>query len=98
MSENLSGMARTRLVVCVVALCCSACDRGQPKGSGVRVSPNAVSESPGVPLQNIVSVPVRGVRDLVENSAAAMSVRQPGVLFTINDSGNDALLFAIDTT
>ena len=99
MSENLFGVARRRLVVSIVALCgAAACDRGQPKGSAVRASPNAASESHGASLQNIVSVPVRGVRDLVENSAAAMSLRQTGVLFTINDSGNDALLFAIDTT
>ena len=36
--------------------------------------------------------------ELVENSAAALSHRQPGVFFTINDSGNDPLLFALDTT
>lgn len=35
---------------------------------------------------------------LVENSGAAMSADQPGVFFTINDSGHDALLFALDTT
>ena len=52
----------------------------------------------GKALQNVVSVPLRDDRELVENSAAAMSVRQPGVLFSINDSGNDALLFAVDTT
>jgi hypothetical protein len=52
----------------------------------------------GAPLGNVVSVPIRGSRELVENSAAAMSARQPGVLFTINDSGNEPLLFAIDTT
>jgi hypothetical protein len=36
--------------------------------------------------------------DLVENSAAAMSMTQPGIFFTINDSGNEPLLFALDTT
>ena len=36
--------------------------------------------------------------ELIENSAAAMSFGQPGVFFTINDSGNDPLLFALDTT
>jgi hypothetical protein len=36
--------------------------------------------------------------DLVENSAAAMSMTQPGIFFSINDSGNDPLLFALDTT
>jgi hypothetical protein len=35
---------------------------------------------------------------LVENSAAAQSFEQPGVVFTINDSGNDPLLFALDTS
>jgi hypothetical protein len=52
----------------------------------------------GSALSNVTSVPIRNNRELVENSAAAMSVRQPGVLFTINDSGNDPLLFAVDTT
>jgi len=36
--------------------------------------------------------------DLLENSAAALSHTQAGVFFTINDSGNDPLLFALDTT
>ena len=35
---------------------------------------------------------------LVENSAAAQSFEQPGIVFTINDSGNDPLLFALDTS
>lgn len=52
----------------------------------------------GAIVRNVSAVPLRARRELVENSAAAMSTRQPGVLFTINDSGNDALLFAIDTT
>jgi len=37
-------------------------------------------------------------RDLVEASSAAMSRTQPGVLYTINDSGNEPLLYALDTT
>jgi hypothetical protein len=36
--------------------------------------------------------------ELVENSAAALSHTQPGVFFTINDSGNEPILFALDTT
>jgi hypothetical protein len=35
---------------------------------------------------------------LVENSAATLSHTQPGVWFTVNDSGNDPFLFALDTT
>jgi hypothetical protein len=44
------------------------------------------------------TVPVHGRRDLVESSAAATSARQPGIVFTINDSGNEPFLFALDTT
>jgi hypothetical protein len=40
---------------------------------------------------------MREPKDLVESSAAVMSQTQPGVFFTINDSGNDAVLFAQDT-
>jgi hypothetical protein len=36
--------------------------------------------------------------DLVESSGAAASLAHPGVLFTINDSGHDATLYAIDLT
>jgi hypothetical protein len=43
-------------------------------------------------------IPLQARPLLVENSAAALSRTQPGVFFTINDSGNDALLFALDTT
>ncbi len=35
---------------------------------------------------------------LAENSGAAMAVRHPGVLYTINDSGNDPVVYAVDTT
>lgn len=51
----------------------------------------------GVVPTNASAVPIR-TRALAENSAAAMSRTQPGVLFTINDSGNEPVLYAIDTT
>ncbi|HEY4216491.1 MAG TPA: hypothetical protein VGM67_05105 [Gemmatimonadaceae bacterium] len=44
----------------------------------------------------IVSTHPRSI--LTENSAAVMSEQQPGVFFTINDSGNDPILFAMDTS
>ena len=43
-------------------------------------------------------IPIQARPELVENSAAALSHTQPGVFFTINDSGNDPWLFALDTT
>ena len=45
-----------------------------------------------------VAIRVHARPELVENSAATSSQTQPGVIFTINDSGNDPLLFALDTS
>ena len=52
----------------------------------------------GVAPTNVAAFPIRTTRNLRESSALAMSRRQPGVLFTINDSGNEPLLFALDTS
>ena len=77
-------MARA-LVGCGVAL--AACARVEHAAT---VSDRAV--------KNIVTVPVPSARGLRENSAAAMSAKQPGVVFTITDSGNEPRLYAVDTT
>ncbi|MEO7996082.1 MAG: hypothetical protein ABI852_01490 [Gemmatimonadaceae bacterium] len=42
--------------------------------------------------------PMREPGDLVESSAAVISPALPDVVFTINDSGNDPVLFAMDTS
>ncbi|HSA55694.1 MAG TPA: hypothetical protein VLE53_08310 [Gemmatimonadaceae bacterium] len=42
-------------------------------------------------------IPVLARAELRENSAAVMSATQAGVIFTINDSGHEAVLFALDT-
>ena len=44
------------------------------------------------------TIPIRGHPDLTESSAAVMSAVQPGIWFTINDSGHEPVLFAVDTT
>lgn len=56
------------------------------------------ADSMGVKPAGIRFVDTDEPRDLVEMSAAVMSVTNAGVFFTINDSGNDAVLFALDTT
>ena len=56
------------------------------------------TDSMGVPPAKFVAIPLRARPELVENSAAALSHTQPGVFFTVNDSGNDPWLFALDTT
>jgi hypothetical protein len=48
-------------------------------------------------LADVVTVPTHARPDLVENSAAVMSQQFAGVLYTLNDSGNEPLLFALDT-
>ena len=58
---------------------------------------NLAADSMGV-IPDAYRIEVRTRAGLVENSGAAMSVAQPGVWFTINDSGSEAVLFALDTT
>jgi len=51
----------------------------------------------GAAATAVSTIQVRARSELRENSAAVMSASQAGILFTINDSGNDAVLFALDT-
>jgi hypothetical protein len=60
-------------------------------------APYVRTDSMGALPAHIRLIRPQGRPDLTENSAAAMSFGQPGVFFTINDSGNDPLLFALDT-
>jgi hypothetical protein len=61
-------------------------------------APYLATDSMGVPPTRFVAIPLQARPQLVENSAAALSHTQPGVWFTVNDSGNDPWLFALDTT
>lgn len=47
---------------------------------------------------SVVAIRLQTRPELTENSAATLSPSQPGVFFTINDSGNQPLLFAFDST
>ncbi|HEX6315009.1 MAG TPA: hypothetical protein VFZ73_09125 [Gemmatimonadaceae bacterium] len=46
----------------------------------------------------MLKIETRFHRDLVENSVAVTSVTQRGIVFGLNDSGHDPLLFAFDST
>jgi len=61
-------------------------------------APYIDTDSMGVVPTNPLRIRTEARADLVENSAATLSRTQPGVFFTINDSGNDPMLFALDTT
>ncbi len=101
MSENLSRVVglciRGAFVTALLIAACNAPDQ-QRDTSLTKAKSNATIISPSaVALRNVTTVALRGPRNLVENSAAVMSRRQPGVWFTVNDSGNEPLLFALDT-
>lgn len=91
------AMRRARAVLVLAALACSSADSGDTPTPGSRGSLLA-SDSLGTPVQLVNTIPTRTRDLLAEGSGLAMSVRQPGVLFTINDAGHEAILFALDTT
>ena len=74
-----------------------SCDPGSRAASRAHVAAD-VADSMGATPTAVSIIRTRARPELVENSAAAMSATQPGVFFTINDSGNEPVLFAMDTT
>lgn len=84
-------VALTALVVA------GGCDRFAAERQRSQSAAYSETDSMGVPARDIRTIRLRAPRKLVENSAAAMSARQGGVFFTINDSGNEPILFALDT-
>src|SRR4051812_27032138 len=49
-------------------------------------------------VSDVTQVALTGGRNLRESSGAAMSRDHPGLIYTIEDSGNQPKLFAFDTT
>jgi hypothetical protein len=74
---------------------CSSADT--PMSRRAERAPYVQTDSMGAAPARTRLIRVQARPELTENSAAAMSFSQPGVFFTINDSGNDPLLFALDT-
>jgi hypothetical protein len=66
--------------------------------SACAAEPSPGSDAQGVPAQAERRFALTGAFRLGESSAAAVSARHPGVFYTINDSGNDPVLYAFDTT
>jgi hypothetical protein len=97
MYENLgSGILRRTRFIYAALLAVIACSA--PRSSHDSVPGREKRVDLGAALTNVSAVLLRAPRSLDENSSISMSVRQPGVFFSINDSGNDAILFALDTT
>lgn len=55
------------------------------------------ADSMGTMPLRVTLLPMREPKALKESSAAVVSGVSPGIVFTINDSGNDPELFAMDT-
>jgi hypothetical protein len=96
MGRNVLEVLATCATVVVALLCGTSCE--QQRTGGALASSRSATDSMGVEPKDVHVVTMHAHADLVENSAAVMSARQRGVVFTINDSGNDAVLFAFDTT
>lgn len=94
---NLPNGGWSRALGLLTAIALTGCDRFAAERHRSQVSSYLATDSMGVAAQDVATVRLRNNPMLVENSAAAMSRTQPGVIFTLNDSGNDPLLFAIDT-
>ena len=75
----------------------TACDRLSDGRNASRFGERVNTDSMGVPAIGLATIPVRDLPELIENSGVIMSSRQRGVLFSINDSDNEPLLFAFDT-
>jgi hypothetical protein len=87
----MMGHVAGSCVVLLIAAACSSSERARTR----RQDDAAFAGAAPTEVRHVRAV---GHIELVESSAAAMSIAQPGLFFTINDSGNDAVLFALDTT
>jgi hypothetical protein len=96
-SEMTPTLRRSAALVLVaawlVAAACNGTSNADRAASG-DYGPDSMGVQPTV----ISTVTSHARHELTVNSAAVMSRRQPGVFFTINDSGNDPVLFAMDTS
>jgi hypothetical protein len=94
-SHSLRHTSRV-LALAVLSIACGRSDQRPLRDP--ELAPYIGTDSMGAMPANVRELAVNARPDLVESSAAVVSDAQPGIVFTVNDSGNDALLFAIDTT
>lgn len=96
MTINLSPRrALPCALVAVLLLAAFGCDQPPGRASGVSA---AMSDTMGVALGDARAVGIRTHRNIEETSGLAASMTHTDVLFTIDDSGNEPMLFALDTT
>lgn len=91
-----AGLAALVAALLGAPLACTPQDVGAARQSERTI--DSASDTLGVAPESPATIRVQARRELVENSAVTRSATQPGVFFTINDSGNDPLLFALDSS
>jgi hypothetical protein len=75
-----------RLIAVAFAATLPGCGAGEPSADG------------GILADSVRLAPLERAFRLDEASAAAVSRRHDGIVYTINDSGNEEVLYAFDTT
>lgn len=99
-SPGRASRFRLGAVMLTLIACSPSTDRVGDGAAGApgEESPARNNEPADALPRDVRVTPLAFARDVDENSAAAASVAHPGLVFTINDSGNDPELFAFDTT
>jgi hypothetical protein len=98
MPINLPNRRTGRALLTISAVLACACDRFAIERQRSQSVGYAETDSMGVAVRDIATIELRGNPKLAENSAVTMSRARPGVLFSLEDSGNDPQLFGMDTT
>jgi hypothetical protein len=98
--RDIMGLRRVRprLAGALALAAATACGDLGVDAQRRELAPYMNTDSMGVVPSDVVRIPLRTRRELVESSAAAASAAQPGIFFTINDSGGEPVLFAFDST
>jgi hypothetical protein len=91
---------RVAALVVIIAAATAACGGGRGANGPESAQSDATAsvDSMGVAPTAPATIPIRSPHDLRESSALAASHDRPGLFFTINDSGNEPVLFALDTS
>ena len=97
-SARAGELVRGAAVACVMVAVLAGCSGDLRATVGDERTPYQSTDTMGVVPLNPLRVELDARPELVENSGATLSRTQPGVFFTINDSGNSPMLFALDTT
>jgi hypothetical protein len=90
------AVARGIITGAALALSLDAC-ASQGDASVATLASVAV-DTMGAEPTAVRRIRVQARRELVENSGVTLSGTQSGIFFTINDSGNEPVVFALDTT